>query len=185
MSDEIFARAPGHPAPIPDPHAKTVFSHGLAPFPASGPAVLVIAADWCPHCHQAGRANSYAERTANGLPVVWLNDAYQRMHDRLAAMPGVTSEARSFLDEKGNTQSYTALIIGGKELEGYPTVVEIVDGKATRILDVDISQAGALDRVGNQIVAEAKAKNAVNTPGGGTSVPQKPASNEQGTARST
>lgn len=184
MPDEIFARTPGHPAPIPDARAKTMFSHGLAPFPANGPAVLVIAADWCPHCHDAEKANGYAENTANGLPVVWLNDAYQRMHDRLAAMPGVTSEQRSFVDDKGKTQNYTALIIGGKEFDGYPTVVEIIDGRATRILDVDLAQAGALDRVGNQIVAEAKARSAVNSPGGGTSVPQKPASAERGAARS-
>ncbi|PZP85060.1 MAG: hypothetical protein DI582_07085 [Azospirillum brasilense] len=91
--------------------------------------IVVLMRDTCPHCHSSMEATNYATRTANGVPVTWVNLNDERAARQLMALgiPFDTEEGRIYPRE-----------VAGKAYEGVPSVIRTEQGQAT-----DLMHAGA------------------------------------------
>lgn len=110
--------------------------------------IVVLMRDTCPHCHSSMEATNYASRTANGVPVTWVNLNDPRAARQLMALgiPFDTEEGMIYPRE-----------VAGKPYEGVPSVIRTDQGQATDLLRAGAFDSTELNRLGALVEAHRSA----------------------------
>ena len=128
-------------------HVDELFSHSREAIPAHGKVIVVVVGDWCPHCHDMEKNTNYAETTADGTPVRWMNMAYMEAYNKVGNIPGVDYKDHHFE-------------VNGVAIDYIPAVIEVIDGKAVQIARNvgQLTDAGSLERVSTAMDAKVQAQ---------------------------
>ena len=87
---------------------------------------------------QNGRMVAKIDPRLAGYPRDQLTPLYQRIHDSLAAMPGVSAVAVSFYSPLSGNNWGGDVWIDGRPAPGPSRIVQSVDGSASRRISLDV-----------------------------------------------